>query len=596
MGLTLSRGVSALAIAFALVASLAIDGWGVGLLGTAVALTAIALFAQIHSTATWPRACSLDVTVGAFSVWIVASVVVRDLPWAASYYLLAFLLVPLGYAVARVDAECVWRFVRPLVVALAASMAAVSLALALAGEPVTVQFASRNNQSGLLNIGLFLALASAPLEPRRHAFARYLALVVIAAGVVATLGRGATLALCAAVVATFIVGPRGARLRLVRAYAAIAGGFVAGLLATNLGFVERVASIGAQSTARWNIWASALPLVTEKPVIGHGLGMTEFVWAPIRMEAGPDGSLGRFLHNDYLQFGIEVGLVSVVLLAAVFIAALHVATRVADTDLRATAALGAIVTLAVHCLVDYHLQLPVFSLVFGLTLGALAALDGRAVVRDGRALRWGSGIVAGILVLNAGILVAYDRAMPGADTNLGRIAGGVPARFLHFDPTPGDQEAARLIERLRTAHRLQPDADEPLVALGAILRMGGDRIESERVLLRAIELNPYAYHAHYQLSLLEFAAGDSTAALAHLEIATDLRPRFLPAHELIFELHLSEGREDAAYAQARIAMLHMRDFDPRQLPFLESVRRLASARYDVALMEIIDARRTRRSN
>lgn len=596
MGSTRSRGVSALAIASALVAAFAIDGWGVGLLGTAVALTGIAIFAQVAAMDAWPRANRLDITVAAFSVWVVMTVLVRDLPWAASYYLLVFLLIPLGYVAARIDATCVWAYVRPLIVALAASVAAVSIVLAVTGEPIGVQFASRNNQSGFLNIGLFLALASVSREARRHVYLRYLALVVIAAGVAITLGRGATLALCAGVVATFIVGPRGTRLRLVRGYVAIAFGFVAGLLVTNFGLVERVALVGAQSTARWNIWFSSLPLLAERPIVGHGLGMTEFVWAPIRMGARADESLGRFLHNDYLQFGVEAGLVSVVLLAVVLLVALRTATRIADAELRATAALGAIVTIAVHCLVDYHLQLPVFSLVFGLTLGALAALDGGAVSRNVRALRWGSGLVAGILVVNAGVLVAYDRAMPGTDTNLGRLAGGAPARFLHFDTAPADQTAERLLRRFRTAHRLQPDADEPLVALGAILRLRGNLPEAERALLRAIERNPYAYHAYYQLALLHLARGEPGDALARLRKATELRPRFLPAHELIFDLHLAQGRDDDAYAQARIAMVHMRDFDPRQLPFLESVRRLASARHDVTIVELIELQRLRRSN
>ncbi|MCX7718861.1 MAG: O-antigen ligase family protein [Candidatus Sumerlaeaceae bacterium] len=76
---------------------------------------------------------------------------------------------------------------------------------------------------------------------------------------------------------------------------------------------------------RLRILVCSLPLVAERPLLGHGFGTFQWVYPPAQgryFQENPDTILAPtskrtdLAHNDYLQFLIEAGLVGAVLLAA----------------------------------------------------------------------------------------------------------------------------------------------------------------------------------------------------------------------------------------------------------------------------------------
>ena len=305
MTFSVRRAVGTLTLGSAFLASLVVTGWEIGLVGVVVALVAITVLLVCSWDAPRFSVSALDAVVAAFVVWVLLVTVLRDLPWVATYQATAFLLLPLGYLVTRADGDFTWSSVWGVLVAFATSIALLSLLLVALGEPPNVYFAVRNNQAALLNVALFLSLARAPESrplpaPLGHAIA-----FVLAAAIAVTGSRGGAVALVCAMVAVFLVGPAGRRSAIGVFALVVAAGFAAGTLLTMGWAAERFGDLSGGAASRWTMWRTALPLLLEHPWIGHGLGMTELAWAPIR--DAYEGSHGRFLHNDYLQYAIEAG-------------------------------------------------------------------------------------------------------------------------------------------------------------------------------------------------------------------------------------------------------------------------------------------------
>ena len=245
--------------------------------------------------------------------------------------------------------------------------------------------------------------------------------------------------------------------------------------------------------------------------------------------------------------------------------------------------MGAVATVAIHNLVDYHLQLPPLILAFGLALGALGGAA--ALTRDvpARGARIGLAALGAALCVLAAVFAADQAALPGAYDRTLRKAGGYPMVVAGFLDPLDDASASDWLARLETAMRLQPHADEPLIVYGGVLRQLGRYDEADAAFARALELNPYAYQAHYQWALADIARGRRAVATDRLTAAVRLQPRFLAAHGALVRLHLAAGRDAAAYRQTREAFMHARGYNHRQLWFLELALEFAAAHHDPEL-------------
>ncbi|WP_417792215.1 O-antigen ligase family protein [Stutzerimonas xanthomarina] len=113
---------------------------------------------------------------------------------------------------------------------------------------------------------------------------------------------------------------------------------------------------------RDNVFGYAIPLLLERPLTGQGAGSFEAVFPKY---PGPDIRLHfDHAHNDYLQFGIEFGLLGSLPLAAFVLLALWQALRALwqrESIYRSGVGFGAamgIISLLIHSSTDFNLQVP----------------------------------------------------------------------------------------------------------------------------------------------------------------------------------------------------------------------------------------------
>lgn len=586
---TRARPFLAASLLAALTSAIYVDGWDPGFVGVAVALCAVSAAILVSRPVTEFRVTAMDIIVGAFTAWVVAVTLARDLPWVADYQLTLFALLPLGYLVARADPEFTWKWVPGCIVLLASAVALASLTLVAVGQPPNVHFPVWNNQAAFLSMALLLLVAAMPGNRPSFAGTRWALAVLLAAAIAVIGSRGAFIALGLAMLSMLIICAPTSRRRLLGHFVAILVGALLGELLTHGFVIDRAAALVDGAGSRFGMWFSAIPLVFDRPIAGHGLGMTELVWAPHRLL--DDRTLGLYLHNDYLQFALETGIPAALMLMLVPLLALRAARLTASTTgLRAPAALGATIYLSIHCLVDYHLQVPSLALTWGLVLGALAVAEPALFVVHRpwqRAHRW-AVVLAVPFVVHAVLLVVYQQSMPVADTRYARITDSAMASIMHYrEPADPDVLHARLQGTERAA-AVQPHADDPLVFKAGILRQLGRPAAAESALAKVIDRNRFAHQGYYQRAMLRLERGEREAAMVDLRDAVTIRPRFFEAHALMFDMLMEEGRDEEAYLRLRTAFAQ-RVWVPQELHgFILTANRMATDRHDHELMETTD--------
>jgi hypothetical protein len=125
------------------------------------------------------------------------------------------------------------------------------------------------------------------------------------------------------------------------------------------------------STHRVSQHRAALELLAAEPVIGTGPGEAELRWRDRRGRA----LVGRFIHNEYLQVTVELGLVGGALLLMVLAGiARAVWLGRADGGTRWAGVVAALVVIAVHGGLDFVWHLPVIPVVAALLGGTATAV------------------------------------------------------------------------------------------------------------------------------------------------------------------------------------------------------------------------------
>ncbi|MEV4313841.1 O-antigen ligase family protein [Actinocrispum sp. NPDC049592] len=124
------------------------------------------------------------------------------------------------------------------------------------------------------------------------------------------------------------------------------------------------------SPDRAGITGAALDVVATRPLTGVGPGNAWFTWT------GADGNsrVGRFVHNEYLQALVELGVVGLVLVLCVLVTLLLFVRHGRTTGTRAqwAGAVAGFVALLVHSGFDFLWHIPAVLL----TAGVLAGLAG----------------------------------------------------------------------------------------------------------------------------------------------------------------------------------------------------------------------------
>ncbi|MEJ2856504.1 MULTISPECIES: O-antigen ligase family protein [unclassified Saccharothrix] len=172
-------------------------------------------------------------------------------------------------------------------------------------------------------------------------------------------------------VAGLVVGVFGAHL-LERAGGKVRVAVLAvGLLAAGVLGATRLESLltgrlSLTSPDRAGALGAAWDLVAAHPVIGVGPGRGLFVWT----RADGDARVMRYVHNEYVQVLVELGVIGLGLVACVLVAVVLTVRR------RATGpwagAVAAVAVLVVHSGFDFLWHLPVVLLTAGLFVGLAA--------------------------------------------------------------------------------------------------------------------------------------------------------------------------------------------------------------------------------
>jgi len=236
-------------------------------------------------------------------------------------------------------------------------------------------FANRDHFAGLLEMalpfGAMYGLAvlrrgrtrfRSPLGPALVASGAFAAAALILVGAVHSLSRmGFFCALAGLGVAGALSLPRKRWLMAVPVAAALLFIYL-----PNDELIARFADFSPNSKAdpldRVNVWRETLPMVPDYAVTGAGLGAYESAF--MRYKRLTASVTDSYVHNDYLQYLVELGLpgfvCGLVLVIAVMRAAISAAVRHASPSGRAlgAACVASMTALLLHSIVDFNSYIP----------------------------------------------------------------------------------------------------------------------------------------------------------------------------------------------------------------------------------------------
>lgn len=143
---------------------------------------------------------------------------------------------------------------------------------------------------------------------------------------------------------------------------------------------ERIQKTSPKYETRDEVAKDAINMILDKPVLGHGIGTFKYTYPNYRSESVYNLRIYDHVHNDYLEFLVELGFPGFLLLVAITLISLKnsiVSLRKPRSRLSKSMAfscLMGITVIAVHSTVDFNLQIPANALLFIiiLTLGNLS--------------------------------------------------------------------------------------------------------------------------------------------------------------------------------------------------------------------------------
>lgn len=321
----------------------------------------------------------------------------------------------------------------------------------------------------------------------------------------AAVGSGAVLALAARLPvdsqpAIFRRGAGGRRL-IALGGALIAAACLASLFTSTSSRSEADARLNAalHQDSMWErtqVARNSLPMIGEFPFFGVGLG----AWPAIYPRYAPppwDGDFMNAVHDEYVQFLAEVGLVGVALAAGfVAMAAICIGsglmTLAPELFPAAIACAGALAAIAIHSLFDFPLRIPANALLATICLGVLLRMCTRGMPRDERSspAGWWQRVAAvGVLMLSAVVITATLRQQRRPfpyDLRRARTVDQAVAEILRY-PTNADlhvdlahlldlpSQAAMREAELDAALKIEPTNPEARDMFAATLALSGNR-------------------------------------------------------------------------------------------------------------------------
>jgi O-antigen ligase/Tfp pilus assembly protein PilF len=357
------------------------------------------------------------------------------------------------------------------------------------------------------------------------------------------------------------------------------------------------------SYARWHMWQGAVTQMADHP-FGIGLGLYQYTYPqyafPVEGEITRYGKVAHTPHNDYLQVGVEMGIVALLavlvgigLVVREFMQVLRARLFRWQRSLMVGIGGGGIALLA-HAALDSSLRESALAILLVLCAGLVASAarligdnsDAVHVIPIRSRLLWGASAACLVLLLGAEVgrmgiaWVTFDaasrRAMAGetaaAIEGLKQAIAWDPGKSLYHHGLGSVYarafEASRDKDMFRLAHAELKEAielnplDSRLLGLLAQLYVSAAKPTSMpsdlddqqkfwlraavRVYERAVRLAPFSAPYQYEQARLHWLLGERAAAEQRAKEAERLEPNFLPARALLAQLWIDAHRLDDA--------------------------------------------------
>ncbi len=319
---------------------------------------------------------------------------------------------------------------------------ALVFALALAGWALWQQMAQGEARAhgpfvtpatlaSTINLVLVPGLVLAALGTRRPVLVA--ALVVLSAALAAAQSRGGWLALAAVGVVALLFVRRtkvragGKAAAIVIAILALGWiGYWLARLAWDWGAPQHsmLDEAAQSSAARLQLYELAVQGIASSPwLLGSGYHAFYYILESARPTVPAYlASTTYFVHNDYLQTLLELGVPGLAGLLLIIVLPISEAWRAAprlaetaDERVALIAIVGAICSMAVHALADFPFYIPVCVLVYGTALGILdASLLRTACVRPVQLPKFANPTARGVAVAAIGTLALWTLTLPVA--------------------------------------------------------------------------------------------------------------------------------------------------------------------------------------
>jgi len=265
----------------------------------------------------------------------------------------------------------------------------------------TGTFVNRNSLATFLGLGIVAAAALATRRARsageRGRKGRELpkvdrvrllllgaAMFLLFAALLATQSRMGLLATLAGVAAVVLLRPVGNR-------AVTAGLVIAGAVAVAFfygsGVAERALTTEASLQYRLALYRQVVDMIVDRPLLGHGAGAFALTFPPFHTPALDMSVTWDHAHSTYLALwsglGVVVGTIPMVIVAAICLVIVRRSFSRGGASVESAAALGATVTVALHSVVDFSLEIQAVALFYTALLAIGAARPFSATARGG---------------------------------------------------------------------------------------------------------------------------------------------------------------------------------------------------------------------
>jgi hypothetical protein len=145
-------------------------------------------------------------------------------------------------------------------------------------------------------------------------------------------------------------------------------------LAVWLTQIGRIASEGIIDDGRWHVYSLVAEAIWRRPLLGAGAGSFELLFPSLRTADLSNWGVWNYAHSTILEIAFEMGLPVAGMVTLAALASIYLLVRRAlKADRRYRVSLAAIVGIAVttylHSLIDFSLQIPGYSIPFGILIG-----------------------------------------------------------------------------------------------------------------------------------------------------------------------------------------------------------------------------------